>query len=115
MNQKMAVALIVFCTLLAILFVGMIGGTAMFLLLGNTGGIVGELLADAEIATEMDLTSEQVSLDATDTYPSKSQAEQEQIPLETVTFEGMVDVMPDEIKPLPEEMEKLLDKLRKLD
>ncbi len=107
MSKKQIIILISFCVLLACLFIGALAGTAALFLLGNTQGLIGELLADVEIPPLFEKLppEEETSIEA-ETQEAETEGDVIEVyplPLETAP---VVTVEPDleEFITLPEEM-----------
>lgn len=117
MNKKQTVFMIVFCALLALLFVGALAGTAALLLLGNTQGLVGELLGNVNVSPLFEKLPTETEMP----FAPESQHPETQVPDETdnvldvypLPLETIPDVnlepVPDEVVTLPEEMQDFFD------
>lgn len=115
MSKKRIVVLIVFCVLFALLLVGTVVGTAALFLFGNTQGLVGELLSNAELPPlfeKLDPPKQTEHVPETDGIPSESTGDLIEIdpfPLETLPPDINIEIGMDEEKPLPDEMYDYFD------
>ncbi len=115
MSKKQIIVLLSFCVLFALLFMSALVGTAALFLLGNTQGLVGELLSNAELPPlfeKLDPSKQTEHIPETDGMPSESTGdliEIEPLPLETLPPDVNIEIGTDEEKPLPDEMYDYFD------
>lgn len=119
MSKKQVIALVACVSVFALLCAGAIVGSAAMLLLGNTQGLIGELLSDAELpplfeklpsGTDSGAHTEHVP-ETDREFPESAEnvLEIAPLPLETLPSDVTVELFPDGEKTLPEEMYEYFD------
>lgn len=119
MSKKKTIVLVTFCVLFAFLLVGMLAGSAALFLLGNTQGLIGELLSDAELPPLFEkLPSDKEQSDQTEQATEQDATPPENvddvIEIDSTLIEGLPpDVIIggelDKVETLPDEMYDYFD------